>query len=276
MSDTQIRNKNNVIEQESSSSQQQEKKDIIVSIVLTESTTSLLQLDLPHLEDLDSENSQPSICAIKAETSLNEASYSGNHLNTTESGWINVCRICHGGESIGDLLSPCHCRGSIALAHLECLERWLKESANSKCELCQHHFQIIRQPRYSILKSIFVFLRHPGEHLSELLFDLFAFLIYTPAAVVSTYMLMLLCETATHSYSRYSQNMSAHFVAFASVIGMAAIDFTYSSWFMVNLQKHVIAWRNWYRNNCDVKLILPESKSTRPRRASSHDQQELD
>lgn len=83
MSDTQIKNKNNVIEQESSSSQQKDKKDILVSIVLTESTTSLLQLDLPHLEDLDSENSQSSVCAIKAETNINnEARYSGNHVSS--------------------------------------------------------------------------------------------------------------------------------------------------------------------------------------------------
>lgn len=35
-------------------------KNIVVSIILTESTASLLELDLPHLEDLTSETNQSS------------------------------------------------------------------------------------------------------------------------------------------------------------------------------------------------------------------------
>lgn len=68
-------------------------------------------------------------------------------LSITEPGWIDICRICHGGESIGDLLAPCRCKGSIALAHMQCLEHWLKESELSRCELCHHHFDIIREPK---------------------------------------------------------------------------------------------------------------------------------
>lgn len=62
---------------------------------------------------------------------------------------MSICRICHAGISMGELLAPCRCRGSIAMTHMGCLERWLKESGNSNCELCQHHFQIIRKPKYS-------------------------------------------------------------------------------------------------------------------------------
>lgn len=43
-------------------------------------------------------------------------------------------------------------------------------------------------------------------------------------------------------------------------LGIAAIDFTYSSWLMAILQRHVAAWRDWYRSNCDVRLILPKKK----------------
>lgn len=39
-------------------------KNIVVSIILTESTASLLELDLPHLEDLTSQSNQSSVCAI--------------------------------------------------------------------------------------------------------------------------------------------------------------------------------------------------------------------
>lgn len=147
-----------------------------------------------------------------------------------------MCRICHAGASMGNLLSPCDCRGSIALTHMICLERWLKESANSHCELCNHHFQIIRSPRsgiscdkmlynfllcrYSVPMSILVFLRHPGEHLRELMLDLLAFCIYTPSAVTSTYILMLICESvAKYSVARQKTTISAHIVACSAIVG---------------------------------------------------------
>lgn len=189
-----------------------------------------------------------------------------SELSVTNSGWINVCRICHGGESLGSLLSPCRCRGSIALAHLACLERWLKESASSRCELCQHHFDIIREPKYSIPASIFVFLRHPGDHYKDLLLDLLAFVIYTPSAFASTYILMLLCESIAKANFQYNRSFSAHVMAFSAVFGIAAIDFTYSSWLIVTLQRHIDAWRTWYKNTCQLKLILPTWKTHRHRR----------
>lgn len=70
-----------------------------------------------------------------------------------------MCRICHAGISMGELLAPCKCRGSIANTHMYCLERWLKESGNNNCELCQYHFQIIRKPKYVIQKKNELFFR---------------------------------------------------------------------------------------------------------------------
>mmetsp|Transcript_884 Transcript_884/g.1833 ORF Transcript_884/g.1833 Transcript_884/m.1833 type:complete len:211 (-) Transcript_884:196-828(-) len=34
------------------------------------------------------------------------------------------CRICWGGVGVGEMTSPCDCRGSSANVHLECLQRW--------------------------------------------------------------------------------------------------------------------------------------------------------
>lgn len=171
-----------------------------------------------------------------------------------------MCRICHGGESFDDLLTPCRCRGTIALVHLKCLERWLKESNHSSCELCQHHFRIVREPRYSIPWSILVFLRHPGLHLKEIVLDLMAFSIYTPSAVASTYMLMLICEALVKNSIVTTGSMSSHIIAFSAVFGMAAIDFTYSSWLIVTMQKHVDAWREWYNANSKIRVVLPKIK----------------
>lgn len=41
---------------------------------------------------------------------------------------------------------------------------------------------------------------------------------------------------------------------------MATIDFTYSSWLVVMFQRHLDAWKEWYQNNCTLRLLLPPRK----------------
>ncbi|XP_074028056.1 uncharacterized protein isoform X2 [Leptinotarsa decemlineata] len=131
-----------------------------------------------------------------------------------------ICRICHGGESLDDLLTPCRCRGTVALVHLKCLERWLKESNHSSCELCQHHYKIVREPQYkSIPWSVLVFLRHPGPHLRDIIWDVVGFSIYTPCAIASTYILMMICDTLVKSNMIRSGTLSSHIIAFSAVFG---------------------------------------------------------
>lgn len=73
--------------------------------------------------------------------------------------------------------------------------------------------------RYSIPWSILVFLRHPGIHLKEIIFDLVAFAIYTPTAVASTYMLMLVCEALVKNNIVTTGSISSHIIAFSAVLG---------------------------------------------------------
>lgn len=65
--------------------------------------------------------------------------------------------------------------------------------------------------------SILLFLRHPGEHVRELLLDLLAFTIYTPSAVMSTYILMLICDRC--SVMRQRTVISANIVACTAILG---------------------------------------------------------
>ncbi|CAG9862293.1 unnamed protein product [Phyllotreta striolata] len=177
-------------------------------------------------------------------------------INSSE----HICRICHGGESIDDLLTPCRCRGTVALVHLKCLERWLKDSHHSSCELCQHHFKIVRKPRYGIMGSIPAYLRENGPQFREILIDLFAFIVYTPSAVASTYMLMVLCETLVKSNVTTTGTFPSHLLAFSAIFGMAAIDFTYSSWLLYTCQRHLESWRSWYHSNTTLKVVLSPIK----------------
>ncbi|CAG9821963.1 unnamed protein product [Phaedon cochleariae] len=185
--------------------------------------------------------------------------------NSSTTSRCHICRICHGGDSMDDLLTTCRCRGSIALVHLKCLERWLRESNHSSCELCQHHYKIVREPKYGIPWSVVMYLKQPGPHLKDILLDLLAFSIYTPSAIASTYMLMVICESLVKNNYIKTGTLASHIVAFSAVFGMAAIDFTYTSWLVVTMQRHIDAWREWYSTTCTLKLNLPQIK-LRPQR----------
>ncbi|KAK9890888.1 hypothetical protein WA026_012230 [Henosepilachna vigintioctopunctata] len=321
----------------SSGAKNKKRRDVIVSLFLTESTASLFNSKIPHLEDLHPSESR--ICIIsssetnydkKRNNSLDDrsliseiayfqyGSFSSISIQETPSvdsarilplrmrrnsipyilrpmkvrtrplvavrslahdDRLNIqlnkiyvslldsdisldsafiCRICHGGDSVDDLLKPCRCRGTVALVHLKCLERWLFESSRSYCELCQHHYEIIRQPRYNIMVSLAIFAMTPGIHMWELLIDFASFVAYTPIAVASTYTLMLLCDSVAKYEGK--EFFLPHLIGFFAVLGIAAIDFTYTSWFMMTVQKHFEAWQEFRRNQCDMKIVLPKLK----------------
>lgn len=186
----------------------------------------------------------------------------------SSSGWVNVCRICHGGESTEQLVAPCRCKGSVALTHLSCLERWLKESHTNNCELCHQEFEVLRRPRYSLPRSILVWMFDHNARGPRFTLDAISFCIYTPSALCATYALMLLCDATAKLHSQFRAR-SAHIVAFLAVAGMAAIDFTYTSWLMSVLQRHVTAWRTWFDETCQITVVLPPRKRPRPRTNSS-------
>ncbi|KAK5645568.1 hypothetical protein RI129_006868 [Pyrocoelia pectoralis] len=178
--------------------------------------------------------------------------------------WLKICRICHGGESIGDLLSPCNCRGSMALTHIDCLERWLKESTNSHCELCRYRYTIVREPKYGILQSIFVFILHPDDddRLKDLVLDIASFIICicTTATVLSNYTLSILSTSATRTTTHIFDALQI--IEFSSVLGIVLTECVYTSVLLHSLKQHVLAWKAWYRTKCDLKVILSKSKQS--------------
>lgn len=61
--------------------------------------------------------------------------------NSADGGGL-VCRICYRGS--GELFAPCECRGTMALTHKGCLERWLRERDTDQCNVCLAHFRVRR------------------------------------------------------------------------------------------------------------------------------------
>lgn len=68
------------------------------------------------------------------------------------------CRICHSKSTTDMIQSPCLCRGSIGCLHRTCLEKWLRISSNTSCELCGFTFHVVEVRRYSLSQSVGVWL----------------------------------------------------------------------------------------------------------------------
>ncbi|EPQ32477.1 uncharacterized protein PFL1_00671 [Pseudozyma flocculosa PF-1] len=102
---------------------------------------------------------------------------------------LAICRIClegpgdsaDDGESLGRLLSPCKCKGTMKYVHATCLDRWRALSARSSsvvsCDQCG--------APYRFRKSPFVGLATSPSLLFALSVFLFVALIWTTGAVAS-------------------------------------------------------------------------------------------
>lgn len=51
-----------------------------------------------------------------------------------------TCRIC---LEEGDLIQPCHCTGTTAHVHEECLLKWLAVSNRTNCEICHYEYEFV-------------------------------------------------------------------------------------------------------------------------------------
>lgn len=74
-----------------------------------------------------------------------------NSPSSRSSGSSFECRICGDGsrEDMGDLISPCKCKGSLARVHTDCLEMWILARPNGNnqrdllvCEICNGNYGV--------------------------------------------------------------------------------------------------------------------------------------
>ncbi|TKY90489.1 hypothetical protein EX895_000487 [Sporisorium graminicola] len=119
-----------------------------------------------------------------------------------------ICRIClesaasdgYGGESLGRLLSPCRCKGTMKYVHATCLDQWRAASARSlsavACDQCG--------APYRFRKSKFVGLATSPTLLFIVSLFLFLLLIWT-TGVVATFFMDIYDQPAATEPSRSSQ-----------------------------------------------------------------------
>jgi uncharacterized membrane protein YidH (DUF202 family) len=80
-------------------------------------------------------------------------------LLAADEGGARECRICCSSEP--PLESLCGCKGSIQWVHHHCVQRWITEKGDSRCELCKERFtgdfEVPPPPRNALPWS------HPGN-----------------------------------------------------------------------------------------------------------------
>mmetsp|Transcript_14007 Transcript_14007/g.15986 ORF Transcript_14007/g.15986 Transcript_14007/m.15986 type:complete len:228 (+) Transcript_14007:359-1042(+) len=92
-----------------------------------------------------------------SDNSENENSPKSYHSSSSRSSSQSAnCRICGEGEIVGagddrrwQLISPCHCKGSLARVHVNCLEKWILTRPRTRntgdileCEICTSRYGV--------------------------------------------------------------------------------------------------------------------------------------
>ncbi|KAF9132588.1 hypothetical protein BGW39_011766 [Mortierella sp. 14UC] len=108
------------------------------------------------------------------------------------------CRICLGGadeeDTLGRLISPCLCKGSMKYVHVECLNAWRtrspKRESHYKCDTCKYSFSFRRTS----------FARYIGHPLTVFVLTIVTFALAVFAAGFAMKLLLYLMMEEPHEF----------------------------------------------------------------------------
>ena len=167
-----------------------------------------------------------------------------------------VCRICQTNNSQEPLISPCHCKGSMAYVHLSCLERWLNQSSRNYCELCMYHFNAVQSRRYKFVEGIKLWMRHPRNraHIQSDL--LIAFLL-----TIITVGLLVVCAFGLQYFVLEARKLGlSRAWTKSSLVGfMTVIVLGYTVTMYLLIRDQILPWYTWWTHTVDVKLLISPS-----------------
>ncbi|KAF9360943.1 hypothetical protein BGX26_006937 [Mortierella sp. AD094] len=120
-----------------SSSQQSDREDVQRSFFSTATATSTM----PGSFNVGLDAEIPEVGTSATATTVNDPPVDERQ-----------CRICLGGtdeeDTLGRLISPCLCKGSMKYVHVECLNAWRarspKRESHYKCDTCKYSFSFRR------------------------------------------------------------------------------------------------------------------------------------
>ncbi|KAJ8733167.1 hypothetical protein PYW08_001465 [Mythimna loreyi] len=169
----------------------------------------------------------------------------------------DMCRICHGGESLspelGSLISACSCRGTVGRVHVKCLERWLTESGKSRCELCGTRYATRRVHKYGVPRALVMWVL--SHNAKQLMVDSLGIMLMSPLAVLAAW---LSGRTLAGLMTQESQVTPW---PLASTFVLACMTLVcYYCWIVSAATRHALGWWIWYRSQYEVRLQLQENE----------------
>ncbi|CAH4038253.1 uncharacterized protein LOC123710935 isoform X3 [Pieris brassicae] len=167
----------------------------------------------------------------------------------------DMCRICHGGESLtselGSLISACSCRGTVGRVHVKCLERWLTESGKSRCELCGTRYSTRRVHRYGIMKALVMWIL--SQNAKQLMVDSLGIMLMSPLAVLAAWL------SGRTLAGLMTQEAHVTPWPLASTFVLACMTLVcYYCWIVSAATRHALGWWIWYRSQYEVRLQIDQ------------------
>lgn len=164
------------------------------------------------------------------------------------------CRICLScDESLCTMISPCLCKGSIANVHSTCLEQWLSQKGNNRCDLCSFEFDVYSKLKYNLLQSMVIWIKHPRNR-AFFIYDTVVFLILNIlTAVVISMFVRNLHAVMNMNIAEYGVTM--WFLA----SGVAAVIFwliVYCLAVSLFINAQVRPWYQWWKASRTIRLVI--------------------
>lgn len=175
----------------------------------------------------------------------------------TETSEPTTCRVCYGSENKCEILiEPCHCKGTMAKVHRQCLEKWFDSSGSQTCELCLFTFDVEFRCRYRLFESIGIWMRKPFRK-QLLMNDL---LIFGSITLISVLMIGL-CIFGLHNI-QFGQNFwtifsDMYFVSLCLIGFIWIIICSVSVLLFVDLQ--IAPWLHWWLSTKKMFLIANQN-----------------
>lgn len=198
---------------------------------------------------------------------------SSNEANTSQADKSDedpICRICRltSEKSKEKLLSPCACKGTLAYIHRTCLERWLKRSGITYCELCRFTYTVKVIERYSKIYSIRKWLTDEEniDDTQDLIVDGVLTITFLPIVFICCYGFLAVYSEAPHinAYNLTSNTFEMKqklWVIFMLGCVTLSIVASYSCWLALRSAHYHRKWTSWVRRHGNLTLILDTRKS---------------
>ncbi|XP_059224605.1 uncharacterized protein LOC106081171 isoform X2 [Stomoxys calcitrans] len=180
----------------------------------------------------------------------NEENFNSVSLHSVES---FLCRICHINENSEKLVAPCLCKGSLSYVHTYCLERWVKTSRYTICELCQYQYNTQQTLRYTFLQSLRVWYSRPSSlRILQEDCQLFSFITLVAFGIIGTILVAIQYYNLQGTNTEIARAWSKGWMMFFLFATLAV--------YMVNVymiaKSHLTPWYRWWQSAREIHLIL--------------------